>query len=685
MRAGFARAEVAYYTGDMHAAPGARGRVLHSPTAARVANSRLSDFARYLERATGRTFDDYASLHAWSIREPERFWEAIWNHFEIDAEQPYEHVFTPSTSTGCFSGRQWFSGAKLNYAKHALRGSAHRPAIIYRHESGAREQLSYGELMRRVGRARAGLKALGVGVGDRVAGYLPNGPEAVVGLLASASLGAIWSSCPPEFGSSSVVDRLSIIEPKVLLAVRGYSYGGKVVDRSEDLQRIVQSLPSLRAVVAVTRPELGEDAQRVSDDWGNGALRWLSFEQLCEREAPLQFESVPFDHPLWILYSSGSTGKPKAIVHGHGGILLEHFKALALHGDLGESSRFFWFSTTGWMMWNYLVGGLLLGATIVLYDGSPSVSGLNTLWRLADEERVTYFGTSAPFIMSCRARGLSPKQSVSLEALQVIGSTGAPLPPEGFEWVYAHVRNDVELSSISGGTDLCTAFVLSAPWLPVRAGELSCLALGADVAAFDEQGQALIDEVGELVLRQSMPSMPLALWGDTAAERYRASYFERFDGVWCHGDWIRIFADGAAVIYGRSDATLNRGGVRMGTSEFYRALETVEEVTDSLVVDTGMLGAPGKLWLFVTTQDGELSDELRRRIKARLRQGLSPRHVPDVICLVAEIPYTLSGKKVEVVVRRALQGRALTDVAQLGSLKNPQSLEALLETARAAS
>lgn len=645
----------------------------------------MSDFARYLERTVGRTFNDYSSLHGWSINETEEFWRAIWSYFEVEAEQPYERVFGALPSGGeCFSGHQWFVGARLNYARHALRSSAHRPAIIYRHESGVREQLSYGELRARVARARAGLKELGVGVGDRVAGYLPNGPEAVVALLATASLGAIWSSCPPEFGFSSVVDRLSIIEPKVLFAVRGYTYGSKASDRSEDLQRIIENLPSLRAVVQVTRAELGEAAQRGSEGLQHGSLRWLSFEQLCERDEPLVFESVPFDHPLWVLYSSGSTGKPKAIAHGHGGILLEHFKALGLHGDLGESSRFFWFSTTGWMMWNYLVGGLLVGATVVLYDGSPSVAGLGTLWRMADEERVTYFGTSAPFIMSCRARGLSPRQTVGLQALQVVGSTGAPLPPEGFEWVYSQIRSDIELSSISGGTDLCTAFVLSAPWLPVRAGELSCLALGADVAAFNERGEAVLGEVGELVLRQSMPSMPIGFWGDVTGERYRASYFERFKGVWCHGDWIRIFAEGGAIIYGRSDATLNRGGVRMGTSEFYRALEDLEEVADSLVVDTGMLGVPGKLWLFVSTHSGELSDDLRRRIKMRLRHELSPRHVPDLICLVSEIPYTLSGKKVEVVVRRALLGQALAEVAQVGSLRNPEALNALLESARAA-
>ena len=563
-------------------------------------------------------------------------------------------------------GAEWFPGATLNYAEHALAHGGAEPALVCRSEAGPRRELSRDELRRDVAAARAGLLRLGVGRGDRVVAYLPNGAEAVIAFLATASLGAIWSSCPPEFGVESVLDRFRQIEPKVLIGVDRYDYNGRVFDRSDDLNRIVASLPTLEAAVLAS---------------GTGAAASLSWSELTAEAGELAFEPVPFDHPLWILYSSGTTGLPKAIVQGHGGILVEHLKQLALHTDLGPGDRFFWYTTTGWMMWNYLVSGLLLGTTVVLYDGSPGWPDLYALYRLADEEAVTCFGVSAPFLMACRAAGLEPGRQFDFEVLRAIGSTGAPLPAEGFDWVYQQVKADVWLGSLSGGTDVCTGFVGPNPQQPVRRGRIQCRSLGAKVEAFDESGRGVTGQVGELAITEPLPSMPLFFWNDESGERYRESYFDHWPGVWRHGDWIEFDQDGSSVIYGRSDSTLNRGGVRMGTSEFYRAAAELPEVEDCVIVDTGSLDREGKLWLFVVLAEGvSLTVPLADRIRRHLRTRLSPRHGPDEIRAIPEVPTTLSGKKLEVPIKRILAGEPVETAVNVGTLRNPESIAALVGT-----
>lgn len=622
----------------------------------------MADYLRWLKTERQLGFSTYAELWRWSVRDIEAFWGSLWDYFEVGPKR-----FTCVLEERVMPGARWFPGSELNYVERLRRQPAALTAIVHRSEDGSRRELTYAELASAVGRCRAGLQRLGVTRGDRVVGYLTNCPEAVIAFLATASLGAIWSSCPPEFGVESVLDRFSQISPKVLFACADYYYGGKRFDRRSEVARLRTALRSLEACV-----------------WVGGASEDdpLSFEALSSNEGPLDVEQVAFDHPLWILFSSGTTGLPKPIVHGHGGMLLEHLKALALHSDLGQGDRFFWFSTTGWMMWNYLVSGLLVGSTIVLYDGSPAYPDLTALWRLAAEEKVTYFGVSAPFIMACRAAHIVPRELVDLKALRAVGSTGAPLPEAGFEWVHEAVSENVQLASISGGTDLCTAFVGSCPLLPVYSGELQCVSLGADVQAFDAQGRPVIGEVGELVIASPMPCMPVSFWNDPDGERYRESYFDQYPGAWRHGDWILLTERGSAVITGRSDATLNRGGVRMGTSEFYRVVEELDEIKDSVVIDTSDASGGGKLWLFVVVAPGyQLDAPLADKLNRTLRGKLSPRHVPDEVRAVADVPRTLSGKKLEVPIKRLLAGARVEDVVNPGTLSNPKALFELLEAA----
>jgi acetoacetyl-CoA synthetase len=628
--------------------------------------SRIGRYVRWLDAERGLSFDGYDALWRWSVTELDAFWRSIWDHFQLDSATP---VSTALADAG-MPGACWFPGVELNYAAHALRSEPDGPALIARSQSRGRIELSMPELRDQVGRCRAGLVRLGVGRGDRVAAYLPNIPETIVAFLATASLGAVWSSCAPEFGTRSVVDRLRQIEPVVLLAVDGYRYGAKAVDRTAEVAAIRSELPSLRATVSV--PYLAEGAGAGRHD---ASVTW---DELLAEPAEPAFDAVPFDHPLYVLFSSGTTGLPKPIVHGHGGILVEHHKVLALHNDLGPGDRFFWFSTTGWMMWNYLVSGLLVGATPVLFDGDPGHPDLTGLWRMAAEEGVTFFGTSAPFLLACRKEGIVPATVADLSGLRGVGSTGAPLPAEGFDWVYEAVGGDLLLSSVSGGTDVCTAFVGGCPLVPVRSGEISCRYLGAKVEAFDEDGRSVVGEQGELVITVPMPSMPVGFWGDDDGSRYRAAYFEGHPGVWTHGDWITLFPDGACTITGRSDATLNRGGVRMGTAELYTVIDSLPEVSESLVVHLeDPAGGPGRLVLFVAPAPGvALDDDLRRRIAVALRTELSPRHVPDEIHEVPGVPRTLSGKKLEVPVKRILSGADPDSAASRGSLANPEVLDA---------
>jgi acetoacetyl-CoA synthetase len=664
------------------------GAVLWEPTPESIAAARVTGFARWLAASRGVDLAGHDQLWRWSVTEPAAFWESVWDYFGVLGYRGTG----PPLSGAAMPDVRWFEGATLNYARNALRTARHEPgrtAVIYRSEDGSDGTLSYGELEREVARAAAGLRGLGVTAGDRVAGYLPNVPAALIAMLATASLGAIWSSCSPDFGAPSVVDRFAQISPKVLIAVSGYAYGGKSFDRRAEVATIAAALPGLAAVVLVGSPA-------AEPRLATAGVRALSWDDLPGSAAgpagpagsadpadpagpgtpaQLEFAEVPFGHPLWVLYSSGTTGLPKPIVHGHGGIVLEHLKVLAFHQDLGPDDVFFWYTTTGWMMWNYLAGGLLAGATVVLYDGSATHQDTGALWRLIAETGVTYAGTGAPYLLACAKAGLRPAAQHDLSRLRGLGSTGSPLPPEGFRWVYAEVGSDLLLGSFSGGTDLCTGFVGPSPLLPVRAGVIAGRCLGANVAAYDSRGNPVTGELGELVITEPMPSMPVGFWNDPGGERYAASYFAQYPGVWRHGDWIMFLPDGGCVIYGRSDATLNRGGVRMGTSEFYRVVERLPEVADSLVVDTGGLGRDGRLILYVSMADGcALDDGLIARIRSQLRAELSPRHVPDEIHQVPGIPRTLSGKKLEVPVRQILLGTPLAEAADPDALANPEVL-----------
>lgn len=627
---------------------------------------RIVDFAATAARHGGPSGDDYDALWRWSVDDLDAFWRAVWDHFDVPADGD------PSVALGheAMPGARWFPDVRLNYAEAVLRmpGRADDDVVVVsRSQSRDEVRLTAAGLRDQVARARAGLVRAGVGSGDRVAAYAPNIPETLVLLLAAASLGAVFSSCAPEFGTQSVIDRLQQTEPTVLLAVDGYRYGTKDVARTHEVQQIREALPSVTTLVWL--PYLDPEAGTPAD-----AITW---DDLLGVPAEPAFDRVAFDHPLYVLFSSGTTGLPKPIVHGHGGITLEHLKSLALHLDLGPDDTFFWFSTTGWMMWNFLVSGLAVGSTILMFDGNPAHPGLDALWRTAEETSTTYFGTSAPFLLQCRKEGLVPREIVDLSTLRGVGSTGAPLPAEGFRWVYEAVGDDLLLGSISGGTDVCSAFVGAAPTVPVVAGEISRRCLGCAVEAFDESGEPLVGSLGELVITRPMPSMPVGFWGDTDGSRYRAAYFEDIPGVWRHGDWITISEQGTCTITGRSDATLNRGGVRLGTSEFYSVVESLPEISDSLVVhlEDGEGGA-GTLLLFVVTADGvEADDALRSAIARELRTRLSPRHVPDELHAVPVLPRTLSGKKLEVPVKKILQGTPVERAVAKGAVTDPQALE----------
>ncbi|MFJ6670310.1 acetoacetate--CoA ligase [Actinosynnema sp. NPDC091369] len=643
--------------------------VLWRPDPDRVQDSRMAAFRSWLASTKGLDLPDYESLWQWSTSDLEGFWGAIAEFFEV----VFHSAPTRVLEAPVMPGASWFPGATLNYAEHALRGPDDALAVVFHREDGLSSQLTYGELRRRVAAVRAGFESLGVRRGDRVVALVPNSPEALIAFLAAASLGATWSSCSPDFGARAIADRFTQISPTVLVAVDGYRYNGRAFDVRPTVEKLRSEIPSLRATVVV---------DYVGGTPLPGAVTWDSLLS-AHADAPLVFEPVPFDHPLWVLYSSGTTGLPKGIVQGHGGIVLEHLKMLALHSDLGPGDRFFWFTTTGWMMWNFLVSGLLVGSTIVLFDGSPAHPDLNVLWHLAEQHRVTYFGTSAPYIQSCLKEDLHPAERHDLTGLRVVGSTGAPLTPEGFRWIASAVGPDLQIASVSGGTDLCTAFVAAAPDLPVWLGELSCRALGAAVESYSEAGEPVVEEVGELVITKPMPSMPVFFWGDEDGSKLRDAYFSTFEGVWRHGDWIRITDRGSAVIYGRSDSTLNRGGVRMGTSEFYRVVEGMPGVVDSLVIDTSGAGrTDGELLCFLVLDEDVALPDLEPKLKSELRTNLSPRHVPNRFVAVAEIPRTLNGKKCEVPVKKILAGTPPERAVSLDALRNPAALDPFLDLAR---
>jgi acetoacetyl-CoA synthetase len=631
-----------------------------TPTPEFASASVVADYQRWLSRHRGLHFDGYEALWRWSVEQPAAFWQSIWDYFDLRSEAPIEAVLRDARMPGA----RWFEGARLNYAQQVFRHArTDRPAIRHAGEGRPLADLSWADLQRQVGSVAAVLRAMGVGRGDRVAAYLPNVPQAVVAFLAAASIGATWSVCAPEMGPVAVLDRFRQIEPKVLFAVAGYRHGGRQHDRSGVLRELLAGLPSVERCVLVQ--EAGAADLPVP---GPMRHRW---DDLLREPAELRIEPLPFDQPLWVVYSSGTTGLPKPIVHGHGGIVVEHLKMLALHCDLRAGDVLHWYCSSGWIMWNVQVGGLLLGATIALYDGSPGWPDLGRLWRFVDEAGVTAFGAGAAFFASCMKAGVEPASIAELSRLKMLGSTGSPLPPEAYDWIRRHVRADLWINPIAGGTDFAGAFVGGNPTLPVYAGEMQCRCLGAKVEAFDEAGRPLVDEVGELVCTAPLPSMPLCLWGDADGRRLHESYFDVYPGVWRHGDWVRITPRGGAIIYGRSDATINRHGIRMGTSELYRLVEDEPEVLDSLVVDLEYLGRESWMTLFVVLREGSVLDEaLVERLKRRIRAGLSPHHVPTEIVQAPDVPRTLSGKKMEVPVKKLMLGQELAKVANADAMAN---------------
>ncbi|QEU95823.1 acetoacetate--CoA ligase [Streptomyces kanamyceticus] len=649
---------------------------LWEPSQERIAEAQVTRFQAWAAEHYGApAHGGYAALHQWSVADLETFWKAVTDWFDVRFSTPYTRVLADRAMPGA----QWFPDSTLNYAEHALRAAedparADDPAILHVDESQDPHTVTWAELRRQVGSLAAELRSLGVRPGDRVSGYLPNIPQAVVALLATAAVGAVWTSCAPDFGARSVLDRFQQVEPVVLFTVDGYRYGGKEHDRRDTVAELRSELPSLRAVVHI--PLLGTDAPE-------GALEWSA---LTSADVTPTFEAVPFDHPLWVLYSSGTTGLPKAIVQSQGGILVEHLKQLGLHCDLGPDDRFFWYTSTGWMMWNFLVSGLLTGTTIVLYDGSPGYPDTGAQWRIAERTGATLFGTSAAYVMACRKADVHPARDHDLSRIKCVATTGSPLPTDGFRWLhdeFADTPGGLWTASVSGGTDVCSCFAGAVPTLPVHIGELQAPCLGTDLQAWDAQGKPLTDEVGELVVVNPMPSMPIHFWNDPDGTRYHDSYFDTYPGVWRHGDWITLTARGSVIIHGRSDSTLNRQGVRMGSADIYEAVERLPEIRESLVI--GVEQPDGGYWmpLFVHLAPGAtLDDALRDRIKLTIREQLSPRHVPDEVIEVPGVPHTLTGKRIEVPVKRLLQGTPLEKAVNPGSVDDLDLLRHYAEIAR---
>ncbi len=641
------------------------GKLLWEPEPAFARKTNITAFMKWLDKR-GLSFQDYDELWRWSVEDLEGFWGNIWKYFNVD-EADY-----PVLQEREMPGARWFEGSEVNFARRVLQNDLEGDAIISKVERRNLKSLSWQELRKRTAALAARLKERGVAAGDRVGAYLPNAPESVIAFLACASIGAVWSCCSPDFGAPAVLDRLSQIGPKVLFAVDGYSYGGRWFDRSDAVSSITEKLPSVKTVIGVKARAEGEPLR--------GSVAW---EDMVAGKDSAEFESLPFDHPLWVLYSSGTTGLPKPIVHGHGGILVEMLKGLSMHNDIRPNDRFFWFTTTGWMMWNHLVGGLLHGAAIQLYNGSPTFPDMESLWDMVDRTGTTFMGGSAAYFSACMKAGLTPASSHEFKKLRGIGSTGSPLSPESFEWIYSDVKEDVWLASVSGGTDVCAPFVAGCPILPVYSGEIQCRALGAKVEAFDEEGKSVVGQVGELVLTEPLPSMPLYLWGDEDGSRYRESYFSVYPGVWRHGDWIEITKRGTCIITGRSDATIKRLGVRIGTSEVYRAVEAISEVADSMAVELEGPGEEGELVLFVTLAAGRrLDPELDAKIRAKIRTDLSPRHVPDEVIEAPGIPKTLSGKKLEVPIKKILMGGNPSTVLNRDSLADPGAVDFFVDLAK---
>lgn len=637
-------------------------RLLWTPSEQVSNDSNLNHYMSWLSKNKSLSFKDYHQLWQWSVDNIEDFWKSQWEYFDILHDGSFKQVVQ-----GQMPRAKWFEGTRLNYAEHIFRKKNNdKPAIIFKSESSSIQKISWNELEQQVASLQSFLKENSIGKGDRVVAYLPCIPQASVSLLATSSLGAVWSSCSPDFGTNAVIERFAQIEPKVLIAVDRYEYGGKVFDKTDVIHELVKAIPSIKSVIVISDKKTFQFS-KPSHAWD---------EVTKEKSKKIEFTRVPFDHPIWVLYSSGTTGLPKSITHSQGGILLEQLKYGTFHNDFKPGENCFWYTTTGWMMWNYIHGSLLAGATMVLYDGSPGHPDLNVLWKFSQDVNIHHFGTSAGFLLANLKADIKPAKNFNLSVLRSIGSTGSTLPPEGFDYVYEHIKKDLWLASMSGGTDVCSAFVGGNPTWPVYSGEIQCRVLGCRLETFNEDGNSVIDEVGEMVITKPMPSMPIYFWNDPEFARYTESYFEMYPGIWRHGDWAKITTRHGVIIYGRSDATLNRGGVRIGTSEIYRAVDKVKEVKDSLIICLEKDG--GEFWmpLFVVLKEGEkLDDTLKKKIATTIRSEYSPRHVPDEIIGVPDVPYTISGKKTETPVKKVLMGKDPKEVVNSGALRNPASME----------
>lgn len=632
-----------------------QNKPLWNPSESYIQSSELRKFHTYVAaKGNCAATATYHELWQWSVTHVDDFWKCIAEYFQIKFHLPYQQVIKQIPNS--MIGTKWFDGATISYAEHIFRNeTAENPAIIFQDETQPYSEISWSDLRRKVTAIQQYLQNVGIQKGDRVAGYLTNSADTVAIFLAVNSIGAVWSCCSPDFGTDSVVDRFQQIEPKVFFATATYSYNGKVFDKSETVKAIADKLPSLEDVVVLD------------------TIRWKGILANFNAFKPLHFEPVEFDHPIWILYSSGTTGKPKAITHSTGGNLIEHLKGLALHQNVQPTDRFFWYSTTGWMMWNYALSSLLCGATLCLYDGATNYPSNTVLWDFAKRAKVNHFGGGAAFYIACMQADL-PLKNLQL-SLKTIGSTGSPLPPDAFGWLYEQFP-DTHLISLSGGTDVCSAFLSGCPYLPVFEGEIQCRTLGSAIAVYNDTNESVTNEVGELIIEKPMPSMPIYFWNDVQNERYKSSYFERFDDKWCHGDWIKQTENGGFIIFGRSDATLNRGGVRIGTAEIYNAVGEVSEIKDSLVVCIDKEDGSAYMPLYVVLNEKQsLTEDLIKHIKTTLRTKYSPRHVPDAIIEAPAIPYTISGKKMELPVKKLLMGVSIEKAASLDSMRNPESLD----------
>lgn len=642
------------------------GTLLWEPSTDRINQANVTTYMKWLHNERNISLSSYDELWKWSVDEVEDFWESLWDYFNFTSQTPYTSVL----SSHQMPGGTWFNGATINYTEHVFKQMTdNHPALIHCAENRQQTSVSWSSLYKDTAALQQTLIHLGVEKGDRVVAYSSHIYETIVAFLATASLGAIWSSASPDFGTQSVIDRFTQIEPKVLIAVDGYMYNGRNFNRTDVVASIQEQLPSLEATVII--PYLNEqpDVSHLQN-----VTMWQDAIK-APSNPTLTYTYVEFNEPLWVLFSSGTTGKPKPIVQSQGGILLEHLKAVTFHVDVHPGDRFFWFTTTGWMMWNFVVGGLLAGSTVIVYDGSPVYPDRNALWQLAEDTKMAVLGTSASYIMDSMKNGVTPKETFDLRHLKSISSTGSPLPPEGFKWCYDHVKEDLWIASISGGTDVCTAFILGSPLLPVYAGELQCRGLGAKIESFTDDARSQINEVGELVLTEPLPSMPIFFWNDKDGSRLHESYFDTFEGIWRHGDYVKVTDRNTCIIYGRSDATINRGGIRIGTSEIYRAVDQVSSVADSLIVDIPVDKGDSTVFLFVVMKEGQtLTEDIQKDIRTHIRTACSPRHAPSEIHEVSMLPQTLNGKKLEIPVKKILMGALPGDVVNKDSLANPEAL-----------